>query len=780
MIESKKRWQLTSPDEQAVQNLQQALSLSSVLAKILVTRGIDTVDKAEEFLSVELSGIHNPFLMKDMDVAVARIQQAIEAEEKILVYGDYDADGVTSTTVMMTVLEDLGANVSFKIPNRFDHGYGPNAELFKEAHAEGVNLIVTVDNGVSGIEPVRLANELGMDVIISDHHDIGDELPEALAIIHPRHPQGNYPFGELAGVGVAFKMAQALYGDIPEHLTELVAIGTIADLVPLHGENRLLVKEGLRALQDSPMPAIAALADVAGVKQRDITEETIGFMFGPRINAIGRLQSADPAVRMFMTDDPSEARSLADGLDVLNKERQAIVKAISEQAIEQVEARYGDQLPHVIIVAQEGWNPGVVGIVASKLTEKFYRPSIVLSLDLANGKAKGSARSIEGFHLYNELAKNRDVLPHFGGHPMAAGMTLAAADVDELRERLNEQAKRSLTAEDLVPVVSIDIPVSLDEVDTETIEGMRQLAPFGMGFAKPKFYLQGVKVAGIRKIGASQAHLKMELAQNSSTLDAVGFGIGELGDQLTPDVKIDVIGDLQINEWNGRKKPQLLVEDIRTDEWQLFDIRGIRQVSRWSKLIPTQNQVYVAFQQETEAVFSSLLDGPIVSAQSLTEQGAVKDHLVLLDLPDSEEQLSSVLKQLKPKRVYAHFYAQESQYFERIPDRDQFKWLFGFVKKRGSFDFKKNGDELSKHKGWSRETLFFMLQVFFELGFVTLNNGITEIAQVPGKRDLSEAPAYQKRERQIALEQKLLYASYRDLKDWFDAQVSAKEEELWI
>ncbi|MBT2582394.1 single-stranded-DNA-specific exonuclease RecJ [Planococcus sp. ISL-109] len=780
MIESKKRWQLTTPDEQAVQELREALSLSSVLAKILVTRGIDDVKKAREFLDDELSGIHNPFLMKDMDVAVARIQQAIEAEEKILVYGDYDADGVTSTTVMMTVLQDLGADVSFKIPNRFDHGYGPNAELFKEAHEEGVKLIVTVDNGVSGIEPVRLANELGMDVIISDHHDIGEELPAALAIIHPRHPEGKYPFGELAGVGVAFKIAQALYGDIPDHLTELVAIGTIADLVPLHGENRVLVKEGLRALQDSPMPAIAALADVAGVKQRDITEETIGFMFGPRINAIGRLQSADPAVRLFLTDDPSEARSLADGLDVLNKERQAIVKAISEQAIEQVEARYSEQMPRVIVVAQEGWNPGVVGIVASKLTEKYYRPSIVLSLDMANGKAIGSARSIEGFHLYNELAKNRDILPHFGGHPMAAGMTLSADDVDDLRERLNDQAETSLSEEDLVPVVAIDIPVTLDEVDIETIEGMRKLAPFGMGFSKPKFYLHGVNVAGIRKIGASQAHLKMELAQNGMTLDAVGFGIGDLGDELTPDVKIDVIGDLQINEWNGRKKPQLLVEDIRTDEWQLFDIRGIRQVSRWSKLIPKEKHVFVAFQQETESAFRSLLEGPIVLAQSLADVANTKDHLTLLDLPDTEEQLAAVLKQMRPKRVYAHFYAQESQYFERIPDRDQFKWLFAFVKKRGSFDFDKNGEELAKHKGWSRETLFFMLQVFFELGFVTLNNGITEIAQAPGKRDLSEAPAYQKRERQIALEHKLLYASYRDLKEWFDAQVSAKEEEIWI
>src|SRR5690606_28183729 len=338
--------------------------------------------------------------------------------------------------------------------------------------------------------------------------------PDALAIVHPRHPEGHYPFGELAGVGVAFKMAQALYEEVPDHLLELVAIGTIADLVPLHDENRLFVKDRLSALQHSPRPAIEALAEVSGVKQREITEETIGFMFGPRINAIGRLQDADPAVKLFMTDDPGEARNLAGGLDVLNKERQAIVKKITDEAIAQVDQRYPDEPPYVIVVEQEGWNPGVVGIVASKLTEKYYRPSIVLSLNPETGKAKGSARSIDGFHLYNELAVNRDILPHFGGHPMAAGMTLQMAHVDELRERLNHQAKDSLTEEDLIPVVEIDIPVRLDEIDIETIESMRYLAPFGMGFAKPKFFLEGVTVSSIRKIGAAQNHLKMELAQN--------------------------------------------------------------------------------------------------------------------------------------------------------------------------------------------------------------------------------------------------------------------------
>ncbi|WP_203333099.1 single-stranded-DNA-specific exonuclease RecJ [Planococcus beigongshangi] len=780
MIESKKRWRLTEPDEQAVQSIQRELAISSVLAKILVTRGIGTAEEARAFMATDPSAIHNPYLIKDMDIAVERIRRAVDNQEKILVYGDYDADGVTSTAVMMTVLQDLGADVSFVIPNRFKHGYGPNKELFQQAYDNGVQLIITVDNGISGIEQVDFAVGLGMDVIISDHHDIGQTMPNALAIIHPRHPEGNYPFGELAGVGVAFKIAHALYEEMPDHLLELVAIGTIADLVPMHGENRIFVKEGLLALRDTPRPAIGALAEVAGIKQEEINEETIGFTFGPRINAIGRLQDAGPAVHMLLTEDPSQARSLADGLDVLNKERQAIVKTIADEAIAQVESMYPDGPPHVIIVAKEGWNPGVVGIVASKLVEKYYRPTIVLSLDPETGKAKGSARSIEGFHLYNELAENREILAAFGGHPMAAGMTLEADNVDELRGRLNKQAEAVLTSEDLVPVVDIDIPVELTEISTETIESMRYLAPFGMGFAKPKFYIKGVKVTSIRKIGAAQNHLKIELASADSSLDAVGFGIGEIGDQLTPDVLIDVIGDLQINEWNGRKKAQMLIEDIRTDQWQLFDIRGIRQVSRWSKLIPEKDQVYLAFHPETVAVYRTLIQHPIHTIDTIGKADGAVHHLVLLDLPESEAQLESVLDQLSPKRIYAHFYAKESQYFEQIPPRDQFAWLFAFIKKRGSFDFKKHCDELAKHKGWTRDSLFFMLQVFFELGFVTLNNGLTEIAESPGKRDLAEAPSYKKREQQIALEQKLLYASYKDLKEWFDAKVSAKEEQLWI
>ncbi|WP_088007220.1 single-stranded-DNA-specific exonuclease RecJ [Indiicoccus explosivorum] len=780
MIQSKKQWRLMAPDEYKTKQLEDALGIPAVLAKILVSRGMDSPEKARAFLTSDETAMHDPFLLKDMDVAVDRIRRAIEADERIVVYGDYDADGVTSTSVMMTVLRDLGADASFVIPNRFRHGYGPNTELFEQIAADGCQLLITVDNGVSGIEQAKRAAELGVDVIITDHHDIGTELPEALAVIHPRHPESTYPFGELAGVGVAFKLAHALYGEMPDHLLELAAIGTVADLVPLHDENRYLVKEGLERLKRTSRAAVAALCEVAGISAHEITEETIGFGFGPRINAIGRLQDAGPAVDLLLTEDAEEARGLARKLDSLNKERQAIVAKITEEAVAQVEERHPEGTPHVIVVAQEGWNPGVVGIVASRLVETFYRPAIVLSLDPETGKAKGSARSIEGFHLYNELAKNRDILPHFGGHPMAAGMTLGAADVDELRKRLIAQAENILEADDLIPETAIDIPVEPAEISVETLEAIRTLAPFGMGFSKPKFYLAGVSAVSIRKIGAAKNHLKMELAKQGVAIDAVGFSLGHLADELTPDVKVEAIGDLQINEWNGRKKPQLMLEDLRTDEWQLYDIRGIRQAARWVPLIPETGQLFVAFRQETAESFQAFIKAPICQADGLSDADCEAQHLVLLDLPDAEEKLQQVLRRMRPKRVYCHFHTEESHYFGRLPDREEFKWLFGVIKQRGRFDFRKDGDMVAKHRGWSLDSLKFMLQVFFELGFVKINNGLTEIADAPSKRDLSEAPSYQKRQRQMELEQKLLYASYQELKKWFDVHLSAEEEKVWI
>ena len=771
MIQSKKRWQVERPDEQLVQQLQNDLQLSAIAAKILVARGCETSSQAESLLNMTETSVYDPFLMHGMAEAVARIEQALDNGEKILVYGDYDADGVTSTTVMLHVLLDLGADVSFEIPNRFLHGYGPNEQLFREAHEEGVQLIITVDNGISGIEPIRVAKELGMDVIVTDHHEPGEELPPADVILHPRVPEGHYPFGELAGVGVAFKLAHALYGELPTHLFEFVAIGTVADLVPLVDENRYLVKRGIEEMQRSLSPWVQAMCEVSSADQSKINEETIGFYFGPRLNAVGRLGEAAPGVELLMAEDAIKATTLAKKLNTCNTERKDIVKDITEQATAMIEADEKIQNSLVLVVAGEGWNPGVVGIVASRLVELYYRPTIVLSLDPEKGIAKGSARSIEGFHLYNELAKNRDIIPHFGGHPMAAGMTFPLEQVDELRSRLDVQARACLTEEQLTPVINIDIPLKIDEISTDAIEEIAKLGPFGTDFPKPVYVLEDVEVASMRKIGAAENHIKMELTDGFEKLDSVGFNKGHLHDELTYGIKVSFIGDLQINEWQGRKKPQFMIEDVQTTEWQLFDIRGIRQTSRWLNTVPKEEAIFIAFRPETITYYQSLLGVPILHVDESLSNVEKANFIVLLDLPRNVQLLENVLKKTAPSRIYAHFYMPDSQYFNGMPTREQFSWYYKFLKNRPAFPLNMHLSDLAKHTGWPLDAIKFMTQVFFELDFVKMESGLTTVNVDAPKQALSEAPSYKQRSEQIDMEQKLVYAPYIELKQWFDERM---------
>jgi single-stranded-DNA-specific exonuclease len=773
LIKTMKQWEIFSPSEQEVQALATELNISTIAAKICLARNIKTKEQADALFTLNKQDFHDPFLLYGMDEAVARIEEAIFNEEKILIYGDYDADGITSTTVLYKALFMMGAeHVSYVIPNRFEHGYGPNEQLFREAHANGVQLIITVDNGISGFEPIRIAKELGMDVIVTDHHEASETLPEADIIIHPRVPEGHYPFGELAGVGVAFKLAHALLGEVPEELFEYVAIGTIADLVPLVGENRYLVKQGIKYLKASPNPWVRALCQISGATQKEINEETIGFYFGPRLNAIGRLGDAMPGVEFLLSEDTESATIFAKQLNEKNQERKGIVDDITKQAIEQIESNEQMKQALVHVVTGEGWNAGVVGIVASRIVEKYYRPTIVLAIDREKGIAKGSARSIEGFHLFNELAKNREILPHFGGHPMAAGMTLGLEHVDELRTRLNAQAKQCLTDDQLVPKVKIDVPVELGEITVQAIEEIQKLGPFGTEFAKPIFAIQNVSIKSMRKIGSGENHLKAELEDMSGTVDAVGFSKGHLADEIAPGVKASFIGDLQINEWQGNKKPQFMMSDVLVEEWQLFDVRGKSKAMKWYEKVP-ENTSFIAFKEETISAYTSIINKEILLVSDETTI-QVEPNVVLLDMPPTAQIIEKIIAHIEIERIYTHFYMPDSQYFNGMPSRDHFKWYYSFLKKRPAFDLNQHIRALSGHIGLNIDVINFMTKVFSELGFVTIENGLTTVVENAPKSNLNEANAYKMREQQIELEQKLLYATYRELKQWFDERLSSQ------
>lgn len=769
MIQSNKNWVVQKLDDHVIKQLQQELGISSISAKILAARGFVNSEEAHALLNIDESQLHNPYLLNGMEEAVQLIKHAIDHEEKILIYGDYDADGISSTTVMLRTLYDLGANVDFMIPNRFTHGYGPHEELFRKAYETGVKLIITVDNGISGIEPVRVAKELGMKVIVTDHHEAGDVLPPADVIIHPRVPEGHYPFGELAGVGVAFKLAHALYGDVPTHLFEFVSIGTVADLVPLVGENRFLVQQGIKYMSRSKNPWVRALCEVAGVEQREIDEDTIGFYFGPRLNAIGRLGDASPGVQFLMSEDSVNAIEGANQLNKKNSERKAIVNTITEEAIAMIENDEKIANSLVLVIAKEGWNPGVIGIVASRLVEKYYRPTIVLSLDYEKGTAKGSARSIEGFHMYNELAKNRDILPHFGGHPMAAGMTFSLDHVDELRQRLHSQAFDCLTDELLTPKLKIDVPLDLGKITVEAIEEIKKLGPFGTGFTKPIYAIEKVRVRSMKIIGAAKNHIKMELEDDFGVIDAIGFDKGHLHDEISYGVNLSFVGDLQINEWQGKKKPQLMISDVQTNEWQLFDYRGKGNSTRWLQHVPKEESIFIAFKEDTVQYFQSMISEPIYLFNKEEVMPSEKAYMVFLDLPLSIIDIEQVVSRYKPKRIYAIFYTENPQFFNGMPTREHFGWYYTFLKKRPSFNLNASIEQLSKQIGLNIEVIKFMTTVFLELGFVTISNGLTNVVEEAPKRSLEEAPTYKLRMQQLEIEQKFLYANYQELKQWFDA-----------
>ncbi|MFD1736071.1 single-stranded-DNA-specific exonuclease RecJ [Bacillus salitolerans] len=772
MLASKTRWIEKQWNKENAEILAKTLSLSPILADLLVSRGITTSEEATKFLNIDENDWHDPFLLHDMDRTVERIKVAIEEGQKILVFGDYDADGVSSTTVLIRALREVGANASFYIPNRFTEGYGPNNEAFQWAKNEGYDLIITVDTGISALREASFAKDLKIDLIITDHHEPGPELPDAYAIIHPKKPGSSYPFEELAGVGVALKVAHALLGKCPDEYVGFAAIGTIADLVPLHDENRLIASKGIQALRNSVNPGLKALLNVCGISQKDITEETIGFSIGPRINAAGRLDSADPAVDLFLTEDENVAMEIANTINALNKERQKIVNEMTEEAIKMVDEQYPLEENPVLIIGKEGWNAGVIGIVASRLVEKFYRPTIVLSLDSEKQEAKGSARSIEGFDLFENLSTCRDILPHFGGHTMAAGMTISYQYIEELRERLIRLAGECLTPEDYTPITKIDVECELEDISIDTIEQLQSLSPFGVGNPKPKFAISEASIQQMKKIGQDQSHLKLMLEKSGVLLDGIAFGHGHVTQHISPLSSISVIGDLSINEWNNHRKPQIMIEDICVKEWQLFDFRGNKMVKKQIESILQDFHKIMIFNEDSikELHLQDLEESIwlIRDEKDIDTFLSTPDYVVFADMPPSLSLIEAIVKKLNPKRIYAFFNQSETHFFNTIPTREHFKWFYAFLAKNKEFDMKSSAERLAKQRGWSKESIQFMSKVFFELEFVTINNGIISLTNQPKKRDLTDSRTYQQKQEQIEIEDVLMYSSYSQLKDWFD------------
>ncbi len=544
-----------------------------VLLQVLYNRGIVEPGDMQSFLDGRYLKKTDPFLLEDMDKAVTRIQQAVENHERIIVYGDFDADGVTSTVLLVEALRGLGMSreqVQPYIPSRVDEGYGLNMEALQTLHDDGVSLVITVDCGIRAVEEVEFANSIGLDMIITDHHSLGPELPPAVAIVNPKRPSSQYPEKMLAGVGIAYKLAQALRQVMPDQanfdetaLLDLVAIGTVADLAPLMGENRQLVVSGLAVLNQAQRPGVASLIRVSKLKKGSLTAESIGFGLGPRINAAGRIDHAYSAARLLAANNTLLADQLANKLNDLNRTRQQITADLSAQA----EAMVEDADVPIIIAGADNFLSGVVGLVASRLADKHYRPTIIL--EMGEEESRASCRSIPDFHMTEALDEVADLLVRHGGHAQAAGLTILNENLPEFKRRMTEIAAAKLDGLALQPTISIDVEIDLAAIDWALYETLMRLEPTGYANATPVFMSRNVEVASHRVVGKDGSHLQLRL--NS---DAGGYGAQQIAAiafrqgawaNFMPQF-IDLVYTVNVNEWNGRRSLQLMVQDIRPAE----------------------------------------------------------------------------------------------------------------------------------------------------------------------------------------------------------------------
>ena len=557
-----KKWECYNNNNEEVEKIANEFNVSKLLATILSNKKISKKEDIEKFLSPTRNDFHDPFLMPDMKIAVDRIIKAIETKEKIMIYGDYDVDGITSITVLKQFLADRGIVADTYIPNRLDEGYGLNKKAIEEIAKQNYTLMITVDCGISGIEEVEYANSLGIETIITDHHEQAETIPNALAVVDAKRKDNKYPFNQLAGVGVVFKLIQAIGFSLgleeKEYLKylDLVCVGTISDIVPLVDENRVIAKLGLKLVEVTRNLGLKTLLDTVGYKKIDSI--TISFGVAPRINACGRMGYQEEALNLFLTKNLEEAKEISNKLNEYNKERQDKEKRIFAEAIEKIEK--GEKDKSCIILGNENWHHGVIGIVASKVTDMYFKPSILICFE-EQGDGKGSGRSIPGFDLHEALTKCDKYIEKFGGHSMAIGITVKRDNFEEFKKEFEEYAKNS-DIDRIIPIIYIDEEITLKDINLKAVQELQLLEPFGEGNKMPLFLYKSLKIDSIRALSEGK-HLKLTLKDDNMVIDAIGFNMGEYTNDYLIGDKIDIVGNLEINSFNGIDKVQINLKDIR-------------------------------------------------------------------------------------------------------------------------------------------------------------------------------------------------------------------------
>ena len=744
----KYNWIYPNYDENFIKELE-SYSISKNIAKILNARNITDMTSVKKYFSDEYEEGYDPFLMHDMQKAVDRINEAIENEETILVYGDYDADGITSTVLLVETLISMGANVSSYIPNRFEEGYGPNKEAFTKIIDSGITLIITVDNGIAGVEEVDLANELGCDVIVTDHHKIQDTIPNAYAIIHPEHPEGNYPFKKLAGVGVAFKLAHALLEIFPDFLLDLVAIGTIADMVSITDENRIFVKQGLELINEDPRIGLKMLLELSGIDTK-IDEQTVGFYIAPKLNSIGRMDSAKLGLTFLMAEEPVTARALAEQIEQYNIQRKQVTEDIVKDVISKIENSEKKQ-KNVIMVSGE-YHEGVLGIVASNIVEKYQKP--VFIMNEKEGVLKGSARSIFDFNIYVAMNKISDLFLAFGGHTLAAGFSFEKSNFEKIEEFLDNEFEEFKQNNDLKANKNIDIVTSLEDISYQFLNSLDALKPYGMDFEKPTVLIENAMVLNKAYFGSEKQYLRLTIADEVGNLDCITFKDSVTFDKVEKNDIIDLVCNIDKNNFNGRTKLQAHIIDIHIKEFLFEDLRFINydianidiNCLKLSKYKDDKDNNFYQYKD-----LDSLIDEEF-------------EYIYLLDIPTSKEYLYKIIN-LKPKKVF--LICEEKQVLSDVYliDKNRLIKLFNLILSTNNkqINVAQQLDKLLAVLKTNVDSLKIMIQIFKELELINFVNNTIILNPDYKTVDLKKSSSFISMENIFEVENLLLKESITNI-----------------
>ncbi len=716
----------------------QTTVLNPAIEQLVLARQLATAESLDTFAKEETIH-HDPFLFSEMSKIITRINEAIDQGEPILIYGDYDADGVTGTSILVRCLRELGALVDYYIPNRFYEGYGPNEDAFMQAIADGYQLVITVDNGIAGVDEAEILLEHGVDLIITDHHQVKETLPRAYAILHPELDE-NYPFHHLSGAGVALKVAEALLQEvIPEDFYAIAMLGTIGDVVPLIDENRSIVKRGLAALRETEIEGLNAMMDLAGTEKSEATEVNVGFELCPRLNAPGRMDEAALSVECLIAEGEGEAKLIADQIESFNSERQKVTQKVLEEATKLVDAKTLAK-KKVVILYSPNWHEGILGIVAGRLAKQWQKAVFVVTDD-HEGYIKGSARAVEGYHLFELLNKCQDLIERFGGHALAAGITFAPENLQALEDKMNEL----LQEVEVTPSLQVDLSLPLSDLNVSFVEQLSILAPFGEGNRPPVIELKNVYVKNVKPIGNKLQHLKFTLYQEKHSVDVIAFNQAPLAMYLTPDTLFSFVGEVKINEWNGNRSVQFHFIDVLCNEFQFIDLRN-RQAYEQRK---DQLQLATMYTNATEA--------------------DELETLVINQLPSSKEELMTLITRKKPGNIVIA--PLESNV--TFAPREKFVSVYKVVKQHGPITLNHQMINYFMRLGISKNELLFILQVFFEVELVIIKNGSVFPTDSVTKRDLAEAPTYQSQKAKLEMLEFFELTTWSELKTTFK---TAREE----